>query len=158
MTGAHIHLIVNHVPISGMIFALPLLIAAHWRKSPALAAAGLWAVVASGLVAAISYFSGEPAEDAVEKLPGISERLIHAHEEAGEKAIVLVGITAAIALLALFLSYRKRALPGWAVPTVTAACLASAAILAWTNNLGGQIHHPEIRDEGAAAASAGEHE
>lgn len=86
----------------------------------------------------------------IEHLPGISERIIELHEEAAEKAIWSVGAARFAAVVGLFLSIRRKATPRWAYPAVLAAALTSVGLIAWTNNLGGQVRHPEIRSKSSS--------
>ena len=78
MTGAHLHLMFIHFPIAGMVLALPVLLAGWWLKNEGLKWAGLFLVVAAGLATGGAFFTGEAAEEIVEKLPGIAHEVIHA--------------------------------------------------------------------------------
>ena len=145
MDATHIHLILNHFPISGMIFSIPLLLVAWLRKSEVLGRAGMITVFVTGFITIPTFLTGDPAEELIEHLPGISEKIIKIHEEAAEKAIWFVGAAALVALIGLFLSFRNRYTPKWAVPLVMILSVCSIGVLGWTNNLGGAISHPEIR-------------
>ncbi len=150
MNTAHIHLIVNHLPLAGMIFSLPLLLAALWKNNKVLSQTALLAVFITGLSAGPTFLSGEPAEETIEHLPGVSEQLIKDHEEAAEKTIWVIGITAIAALAGFIVTRKKNTIPKQLLLTVTTLVLLTAGALAWTNNLGGQIRHPEIQDGQAA--------
>ncbi len=149
MNAAHIHLMLNHLPIGGMLIAVPILLVAWWRKSDPLARPGLFIVLLSGIITIPTFLSGKPTEELIEHLPEISENLIEIHEEVAEKAIWLIGAAALGALVSLGISFKKQSLPKWATPLVTVLATLSLVILAWTNNLGGQIRHPEIRKDNA---------
>ncbi|MCC6557563.1 MAG: hypothetical protein IT372_31815 [Polyangiaceae bacterium] len=155
MNAAHFHLIITHLPIVGAALAIPLLGLALLRGADrgALRAAAL-VLVLSGAGALLSLWSGEPAEEMVEHLPGISEAAIEAHEERAEVAAALAVIAALAGAGAVYLVERRKMAPGAPVLGALAAALLSAGAMAWTGASGGAIRHPEIG--GAAASAAGE--
>ena len=105
----------------------------------------------SGLPA---YFSGEGAEDIVENRPGISEALIEHHEDAAAQALaaaLAAGLVAAATLLCVRLRQERAVRILFAVALLSS--LASTGLMGRVANLGGQIHHDEIRtQEGSGAA------
>lgn len=145
MDTTHLHLMVNHFPLAGLIFSLLLLLASWLFKSKDLMRAGLVGIFLTGLVTIPTFFTGESAEEAMEQLPGISEQLIKNHEEAAEKAIWLIGATALTAIFIFLIQIKKKATSKWLITLLVILSVLSVAVLAWTNNLGGQISHPEIR-------------
>ena len=145
MDAAQVHLMLNHLPVAGMVIALPILLFAWWRKNEVLGRAGLFIVLFSGLLTIPTFLTGEPTEEIIEHFSGISKDLIETHEEAAEKAIWLIGAAALGAMVSLGLAFKKRSLPTWAVPSVAILATLSMGALAWTNHLGGQISHAEIR-------------
>ncbi len=158
MNGAHLHLILNHFPIVGLIFSLILLAAALYRKSPELTRAAAVAFVAVALVAIPVYLTGEPAEEIVEHMPGVAEDILERHESAGKISLIVLEVLGAVALLGLVLSRGARALPRWWAPTLLALAVAVTAWVGWTANLGGQINHEEARPGFTAAAEVSEEE
>jgi len=110
------------------------------------------AVVVIGAFAVAVYLTGEPAQEAVEKLPGFPERLIDRHEDAALLATILTGTIGALALAALVF-YRRRPLPRSLTAVALVCALGTAVTMAYTANLGGQIRHAEIR--GGAASPVG---
>lgn len=153
MSTVHLHLLLNHVPVIGTIVALALLAYAALRKDETLVRVclGMFAVLA--LAALAAFLTGEPAEEAVEGLAGVSEPVIERHEEAALLSTVALGVVGAAALGAL-LAFRRRRLPRLAAALFLAAALVPAGAMAWTANLGGQIRHTEIRSGAVAAADA----
>jgi uncharacterized membrane protein len=145
MTGAHLHLMFIHFPIAGMILALPVLLAGWWLKNEGLKWAGLGLVLVAGLATGGAFFTGEAAEELVENLPGITHGTIHEHEEAAEFALWPVGLTSLLAAYGLFLAFRKKAVPSRVFVAVLVLTLFCAVTLARVSNLGGFVHHEEIR-------------
>lgn len=154
MSFVHLHLLLNHVPVIGMVFVLLLLAVALWRRSSEIGKLALSVVVGIALVTGIVFLTGEPAEEAVEHVAGVSESIIHQHEEAAEAALIGTGM-AGVLSLAFLGWYRRRELPRWVAAASLAVVLAVTGMMAWTANLGGQIRHSEIRG-GAPIESGGD--
>lgn len=154
MNLAHVHLMLNHIPLIGIGFVVLLLIVAVLRKSNELINVALIFTVLVGLLAIPAYLTGEPAEEMVEEIAGISERMIENHEEQAELAFIFAEITGAIALIAL-ITRRFSVNLGQKLAALTILALfISGGLMAWTANLGGKIHHEEIRsDTGTQGAS-----
>ena len=143
MNQAHLHLIVNHVPIVGSLFAAVLLAAGVLKHDLTLTKAGLLAVLAACLPAQLT---GEGAAAIAQNLPRVSRALINNHAEAAELGFWVLESAAALALFGLLLlknnSPKARLL---SLLTLVAAVL-SFGLLARAGNLGGQIRHTEIRE------------
>ena len=144
MNIVHVHLLLNHVPVLGVAFVTLLLFVAFVRRSGELARVSLAILALVGAMAALVFFTGEPAQESIEHLPGFSERLIDRHEDVAEVATIATGIVGALALGALIV-YRRRALPRWMTLFALFAGVGSTALMGYTANLGGQIRHTEIR-------------
>ena len=147
MNWAHVHLILNHIPLIGIGFVILLFIIALLRKSNELIDVSLIFVVIVALWAIPAYLTGEPAEEIVEDLPGISEELIKEHEEQAEIAFILVEVTGAIALITLIARRYSNKLGQRLAILTLVALIISGGLIAWTANLGGKIHHQEIRSD-----------
>ncbi len=153
MNPAHLHLILNHIPLIGMGFTLLLLIIAFVRKSGELLNIALIFTVLVALFAIPVYLTGEPAEELVEDLPGISESIMEEHEESAEISFILAEITGAVALISLIvLAYSYNYGRKLAILTLM-LLIVSGGLMVWTANLGGKIHHPEIRSNTTGTAS-----
>ena len=151
MNGAHIHLLLNHVPVIGTILGLLLLVVGMIRKSTDFKLASFGIFVISAIIAIPVYFTGEPAEETVEHLPGVSHAIVEQHEESAVISLVGVEILGILALIGMFFSLRQHRIPSWLVPTVLVLSVVTAGLMARTAGLGGQIRHTEIRS-GATAA------
>lgn len=154
MDWVHVHLLLNHVPVIGTVIGILLLAYAALRRSPEVARASLGLFVLLALVGAVVFLTGEPAEELVENLPGVSESLIEEHEEAALLATAALGAMGLLALVGL-VAFRRRAsgLPRAFVLGTLLFSLVPAATMAWTANLGGQIRHSEIRSGATAGGS-----
>lgn len=154
MNGAHMHLLVNHLPVIGSIFAILLLIWASIRKDTEIARAALGLFVIAAITGLAAYFTGEPAEHIAEEISGVSRSAIHAHEESAELATVLLGGYGVFAFgMLLYLRKRAAAFPGKLVTLALILAFVPAGAMGWTANQGGKIRHPEITNAGAPVAN-----
>ena len=144
MNQAWLHLLLNHIPVITLFIGLALLAAAtFWRKSSDLTGAALLVLVTGALVAIPTYRTGEPAEEIVEELPGVSHDTIHEHEEAAETAVWAVGLAGVAAALAFVQLVRRGSAPGWMLILTLVLTIIAAGMLVRTANLGGKIRHTE---------------
>ena len=153
MNAVQFHLALNHFPIIGVLLTIPLLAWGLARRSRDLVRAALGLTV---LLAVITYpvvLSGESAEELIEDRAWASEAIIHEHEERGEKTLILMLVTGAVAAFGLWRLRGDRA--DRLVPSITLGMLVvSSALLGWTALKGGEIRHDEIRS-GAASMTEG---
>ena len=156
MNTVHLHLLLNHLPVIGTVIVTLLLAVAILRRSDELGRTSLGLFALLGLTAVAVYLTGEPAEDAVEKLPGIADGIIDQHQDAALVATIVVGVIGAFALGSLLI-YRRRPLPRWVTLFGFAAALVASSAMAYTANLGGQIRHTEIRSGAAVPSERDEH-
>ena len=145
MDTVHLHLQLNHVPVVGTFFGIVLLLVALGRRSRELVLASLRAFVSSAAAAVPVDLTGEPAEERVEHIAGVSEDVIERHEEAaavGFGAVVTLGV---VSLVGLALAARTKPVARGLVVVPLLLAVVTGGLLAWTANLGGQIRHTEIR-------------
>lgn len=157
MNSAHLHLMLNHLPVVGSVFALLLLVAALMRKSQELQKASLVVFAIIALTAVPVYLTGEPAEKLVERLPGITEAVIEQHEEAAEVAFISVLALGVAALGGLAFAWRARPLPRWFAIVLLLLSVTTMGLMLRTANLGGQVRHTEIRKHAALVDSPVQH-
>lgn len=144
MSIVHLHLLLNHVPVVGTMFALVTFAAALLIRESVSIKFALWVSAALALVAVAVYFTGGAAEEAVEKLAGVTESAIEQHEEAAEVTTVAMSVFGALSVAAL-LFFRKGRVPRWVAVSGLVGTVVLSALMGWTANLGGQIRHTEIR-------------
>lgn len=146
MNWAHVHLIINHFPVVGVFGAVALLVYSLVRKSEEIKRVSFGLFVLLALITLAVFFTGLAAEDAVKKLPGVTEASIGRHEEMAELALVLMETLGIAALAGLLFLRESGAIPKWIVVIVLLLSLVTAAVVGLTANLGGQIRHTEIRE------------
>jgi hypothetical protein len=153
MNGAHLHLLLNHVPVIGSVFGAALLAWMLVRGRADGRRVALAALVIVALASLPAYFTGEPAEDTIEHQPGVEERRIESHEGAAKLALAGALVTGVVALAGLVIFRRREPAPGF-LGVVLLLGVLSVAMFARTANLGGEIRHPEIRAGAQAPAAA----
>lgn len=149
MNMIHLHLMLNHIPVVGIPITIFILLAGLYMKERSVINVGLVLAVIIALASIPVYLTGEEAEKAAEKLPGVSEALIEEHEEVAKPAFVLMLVSGGLALASIATGRVRRDLLPKAVVAAVVGLLISGGLMAWTANLGGKIRHPEIRGEGA---------
>ena len=152
MSGAHIHLLVNHAPVFGAFFALALFVASYFWAPDVLRRTAFVVLIGTALAAAASDLSGDSAADAVRGLPGVQRQLIRNHDDFAGKAFTVAGIIGVIAL-AMLVRARRTPVPASYGAIGLACAIIVTAMMAYTALLGGQIRHTEVRP-GATAADA----
>ncbi len=147
MNWAHVHLLLNHFPVIGAVIAVAALTFAVVRPNPRLTRASFIVLIVVALSAVPVYLTGEPAEEIVEQLPGISEEIIEHHEEAAHVALIGLEALGLLGLAGLLLLRRSGSLPKWFTIAVLALSIIVGGWTFWTANLGGRIRHAEIRPD-----------
>jgi hypothetical protein len=145
MDAAHLHLMINHLPIMGTPLVAGLLFWGLIRRSRDVLRAALGAAV---IVAVLSYpvfLTGEPAEEQVEDAPWMQERLIHEHEERAEAGLIAILLTGALGAVVLWQSRAGGNVPTSTASLTLAGLVVSAGLFGWSALAGGLIRHDELR-------------
>lgn len=153
MNAAHLHLMLNHVPVLAIPFGIAVLAWGMWRQHPEFARLGLIVFLFSAVATIPTYATGEPAEDAIASLAGAIEPFVEAHEEAAFASLALGSVLGVLSLVGLWRGRGAAALSRPVTAASLALALVTAGSLGYTANLGGQIRHTELR--GTTSAPAG---
>jgi hypothetical protein len=140
-----------HIPVIGILLLIPVLLIALARRSDELSKLGLWGMAGIAATALGVYLTGEPTEEGVEGLGGISKAMIERHEEAALFATIALVVLGILALGALIRARRKPLPRGIVIVALIGSATVTGAF-AWTANLGGQIRHSEITASRATAS------
>ncbi|MCB0216943.1 MAG: hypothetical protein KDH92_09925 [Chloroflexi bacterium] len=158
MSAAHLHVALNHFPSIGAIVGFLLLLLARLIKNEGVELSGLAVLVLAAALTIPTYFSGGEAEEIVEDQPGVTEQIIHEHEEAGEFGLIGGLVVGAVALFALWKRKQTGKVPANLSLAVLVLSLAMAGIMVRVGLLGGHINHPELRSDFVAAEGGGDDE
>jgi uncharacterized membrane protein len=148
----------NHVPLFGGVVSLLLLLVAIWRRSDELKRVAFGMLVLSALITLPVYFTGEPAEEAVEHLPGVVGSAVDLHQDAAKIAFASMLATGAVALISFALLGRGRIAPNWLTMGPLVMSLLTVLLMARTANLGGKVRHTELGAGTATTVNAQEKE
>src|SRR5688572_215264 len=135
MNSVQIHLALTHAPVIISLVALALLVVALLLKNDTLIKTAYIMILVAGTAAVPVYFSGEGAEEAIEKLPGISESIIEQHEDVAKYSMLSVAVAGLFALAALF-SNRWQAVSRILKILVLIISITSSALMIQTAHLG----------------------
>jgi hypothetical protein len=145
LNPAHIHLLLNHIPVFGSIFSALLIAWGLLRKSEDVLRLGLALAFVIGLATYGVMLTGDPAADVVRNLADVTRERIHAHEEAADWATWLIAGAGVVSLVALLMVRRRRAAGRTLSILALVVSLFGFAAASRAALLGGEIRHPEAR-------------
>lgn len=143
MNQVHIHLLINHLPVFGSFLGALVLFYGIWLKSNTTKNAAYLVFIISAFGAVIAYKTSEAAEEAVKHLSGVSESLIHEHEEAAEFAFYFMIVLGVASLIGIWITIKNKKinrLASWIILLLSVFCFT---VVARTTFLGGKIRHTE---------------
>jgi uncharacterized membrane protein len=150
MNDAHLHLVVNHLPIIFPLVGVIVLVVGFLSKSEAVKRTAylIFVLGAFGALAAMS--TGEGAEEIIEELDKSSHDLIHEHEEIAEKLALLSYVLGVLSIAGLWASFKQKTF----AKLISFAVIIVAVIVLFfaqqTGTTGGEIKHTEIRGDSDA--------
>lgn len=145
MNAAHLHLMINHIPVLGALAVLALLILSAFKNNRDIYQLTLVAAILVGVLTIPVFLSGEPAEDIVEKLPLVGKSLIEEHEDFSKFGLISTEIVAALALVATVLYFKSNRFSKRLLILAIFVALINSGFMVYTAYLGGRIVHAEIR-------------
>jgi len=145
MDLTHLHLLITHLPIFGAFLGAIVLAYGLLNNSQDTKRAAYLVLIVASIGGGIAYLTGEPAEETMKPIKGISKTMIEAHEESAELAIITLAILGICSLVAFvfhgkFVSYRKTI-----AVFILVVSLICFGFVARTCYLGGQIRHTELK-------------
>jgi hypothetical protein len=152
MNQAHLHLLLNHLPILGALFGLLILAGGFFLKNDTVKRTALGIFALSAVFAIPAYLTGEGAEEVVESLPGVTENLIEAHEEMANIFLWLVGALGLISLVTLYTDLKSKKVAPMLYTLTFIVAIGAMFVAQRVGTSGGEIRHTEIRS-GATAAT-----
>lgn len=145
MNEAHLHLVVNHLPIMFPLVAVIVLITGLLSKSVAVQRTAFMLFAIGAITTALAMSTGEGAEDIVEKIRGVNKDYIETHEEEAETFAVLSYILGGVSLLGFWVSVKRtKALAAFSYLLLALSCVV-LFFAQQTATTGGEIRHTEIR-------------
>jgi uncharacterized membrane protein len=151
----HVHIMINHFPvILATMGALAVLLAVVRGQR------GIWLYATVSLTLAAltvipTYFTGEPAEEALHRPWYVARGAMHTHEDAAKISAILVLLAGVVALVAwrrLVRYPREVRMPGGLRAALVVTSLAAAGAIGYASLLGGRIIHDAPVLQGPAPA------
>ena len=146
MNGAHLHLIICHIPIMGAGFTVLLILFSLLKKNKDLKQVSLWFAAITGVSALVVYFTGDGAEEVVKSVLGTPESVIETHETFAMYFLIALLLIGVIALAGLFLSQASTAVLNKFVVIVLILTLLTSYLAFETGISGDKIAHSEIEN------------
>lgn len=145
MFSTHIHLVLTHVPIVGILLSVLILLYGFFAKNQTISKLAFALITLMALITIPVFFSGNQAEEYVEHIPGLSGQLIEKHESIAEFAVWFIGILGVLSFLGLFMSKKNRLLYRIIHILIIMLSIITFGVFAKVGETGGQIRHSEIR-------------
>ena len=156
MSQVHLHLLITHLPVFGSILGALVLGYGLWTKSSPTKIAAYFLFIIAGIGAGIAYLTGEGAEEATEKISGVSENMIKLHEDSAMYALISLIVLGVASIFALVETSLKTSLIKSTATLTLILSLISFGLVARTGYLGGQIRHTEISSSAGQNNTGGE--
>lgn len=145
MNDAHLHMVVNHFPIIGIILGFGILVAGIILKNNAVKNTAYCLFIVGAIFAFASMATGEGAEEMVENMPTVGKQIIHEHEEKAEKLAISLYLLGLVSITGLYTNIKN--LNQSKMVSYVAALIAAVGIFLaqQTGTTGGEVRHTEIR-------------
>lgn len=148
MNAAHFHLMVNHLPIIFPVVGAIVLAVGIYFKNESIKRTSFLIFFLGGVTTAFAMFSGEGAEEIAEKIPGITKKIIHEHEESAEVFAIFNYIFGLLAAFNIWASLKGKLYAKYLNYAIIAGLLIVLFLAKQTGTSGGEIRHTEIREGG----------
>ncbi len=145
MNSAHLHLIINHFPIFGVLIGTLVLLTGLVLKKSDIQFTALSIFIFSAIASIFAFYTGEGAQEVVGNISGVSETLIHTHEEYAETFFVLILILGITAIITFIAKFRKARFHKHLMVITIILAIASGVMAKYVGASGGVIRHTEIR-------------
>lgn len=155
MNQAHLHLLLNHIPILGSLGGALILLYGIFSKNIGVQKVALTIFIISALVAIPVFMTGEPTEEIVEDLAGVNKSMIEEHEETAKIAIWLIEALGILSLLSFILQAKGNALAKAFMNVTLLLSLIAFGLIAKAGYEGGKIRHVEITNSAQSGATHG---
>jgi uncharacterized membrane protein len=158
MNAPHLHLVLNHFPIVIPFIGLVVLTAGYFSASSTIRKTAYGIFLLGAISAIPGFFTGEGAEEVVEKLPGVAKTAIEEHEDAAKLFVAFAYALGALALGGFVAEWKWKRMVVPAALVVTLAAIGTLIIAQQAGTTGGKIRHPEISNTTAANLPANANE
>jgi len=144
MYATHLHLMLTHFPIVGIIIAIGILIYGIVIKNDSIKKVALTIFIISGILTIPIYFTGEWSKLIIEKIPGISDDFIKSHEAIAIKTTFLTSVLSVLSVINLMAIKRKSVYSKTLLVITLLFSIVTFVYFSKAANFGGEIRHSEI--------------
>jgi uncharacterized membrane protein len=141
---SHVHIILNHFPTIGFVFALGFFIAALVTDNVVMKRSSLVLFVICAILGVPTYITGAASMWALATVPGISKAVINAHRDMALLTLFGLAFTGVAAWIELWRFRHLGRFSNRSLYLILAFAIITLAVMAETGHRGGQINHPEI--------------
>jgi uncharacterized membrane protein len=144
---SHVHMILNHFPTVGFVFALGFYITALGLKNDVMKRSSLVLFVICAILGVPTFVTGNASMWALTDppVPGISKAVINAHRDWALYTLFGLAFTGVTAWLQLWRFRHLGRFTDRSLLVILVFALITLGVMAETGHRGGQINHPEIR-------------
>jgi glucan phosphoethanolaminetransferase (alkaline phosphatase superfamily) len=144
MNYAHLHLVINHAPLFGLVFGFCLLMYFIRKRTEEVARIAMYTFILSAIASLVTYISGDNAQHVIENIKEVNKKVIEEHEKLAKIANLFTIITGSASFSWFFIKneFTKR----YVAIGLTAVCLMGIGFMSKTANIGSQIRHGEISE------------
>ena len=145
---SHAHIILNHIPTAGIVFAIAFFIVALVANNDVLKRASLTLFVICAIFGVPTYVAGTAAmwaltQPAIPDMP-ISKAVINAHRDMALWTLFGLALTGGLAWIELFRSRYRGQFSRLSLGLVLLFSFVTLGVMTETGHRGGLINHPEI--------------
>jgi uncharacterized membrane protein len=143
----HVHMILNHAPTVGFVFAMAFYIVALVANNDLMKQGSLVLFIICGILGVPTYVTGTATMWALTQppIPEISKAVINAHRDMALWTLFGLGFTGAASWFELWRYRYFGRFSKLSLTLVLVFAVVTLAIMTETGHRGGQINHPEIR-------------
>jgi uncharacterized membrane protein len=144
---SHVHIIVNHLPTVGFVFALVFYVVALAMKNVVMTRASLVLFVICAVLGVPTFVTGNASMWALTDPPvrGIAKAVINAHRDFALYSLFGLAFTGVTSWIALWRFRHLGHFSNRFLSVILIFAVVTLGVLAETGHRGGQINHPEIR-------------
>ncbi|NHN25869.1 hypothetical protein FIA58_009300 [Flavobacterium jejuense] len=146
MNDAHLHMVINHFPIIGLIFGTGILLVGIVLKNKSVQNTAFLLLAIAAIFGFASMATGEGAEEMVEDLPNIGHKIIHEHEELAEKFVLFLYATGLLGLISFYLNLKNNSKVKFVMYATLGVAILTCVFAKSVGTSGGEIRHTEIRE------------
>jgi len=145
---SHAHLILNHIPTAGIVFAIAFFVVALVANNDVLKRASLALFVICAIFGVPTYVAGTAAmwaltQPAIPDMP-ISKAVINAHRDMALWTLFALALTGGVAWIELWRSRYRGTFSRLSLGLVLVLAVVTLGVMTETGHRGGLINHPEI--------------